>query len=58
MLKNNLVNNAAAWAPKTNAELCRNRTQEVVDLFVGIDGNTHVDACTGLGHNEVIAVHS
>ena len=58
VLENNLVNDAAAWAPKTNAVFRRDRTQKVVDLFIGVDCDTHVDACASFGQDQVIAMHS
>ena len=57
MLKYNLVNDSAAWTPETNAVFCRHALQKVVHLFVGVDSNAHVDACTGFRQNEVIAMH-
>ena len=57
VLEHNLVNDAAAWAPETDAIFCRNRTQEIVDLFIGVDRYAHVDACARFSQDQVIAVH-
>ena len=51
------MNDAAAWAPKPNAVFGRHAAQKVVHLFVGVDGHAHVDACTHLGHDQVVAMH-
>ena len=47
VLEHNLVNDAAAWTPETDAVFCRNRTQEVVDLFVVVD-RAVVEDCLNL----------
>ena len=57
MLEHHLVNDSAAWSPETDAIFCGDTLQKVVHLFVGVDGNTHVDSRTDLGEDEVVAVH-
>ena len=57
MLEHHLVNDSATGAPETDAVFCGDTLQKVVHLFVGVDGNTHVDSRTYFGKDEVVAVH-
>ena len=57
VLEHDLVDDAAARPPEADAVLGADRSQEVVHLLVGVDGDAEVDAGADLGRDQVIAVH-
>ena len=58
VLEHDLVDDPATRPPEADAVLGTDRAKEVVDLLVGVDRDTEVDARADLGHDQVVAMHS
>jgi hypothetical protein len=56
VLEDDLVNDTGAGLPETEVVLGARRTQEVVDLLVGLVGASQILLATNLGLNQVVAV--
>ena len=57
VLQHDLVNDATAGTPETDAVLGADGSQEVVHLSVGVDRDAEVDEGTDLRGDQVVAVH-